>query len=197
MDTRWSSLAAVLMVTLLVSACGDSGKDVTSEVTSSVVQSPPEAATNETSTTSTIVPTTTTTTIDPYESDVAAIKSLFRGLSDSWLAGPLAGLEYTAANNYPGMGNTAQDCFVHFGGQEPPDGYEEEHIVDPATIERDDGWTIPDGPIAGRPLQGRVYIFTDHISVRDPEFGPSEESAEVHATVLDDGSVKFFFACYP
>lgn len=138
--------------------------------------------------------------ITQYESDVAKIKSMYRAVSDGFGASTTEGFRRTAAYNYPGMGNSYEACRTWGwggAGEWAPEGYSVEYIVDEPTVERDDGWTMPDGPIAGQRIEGRIYIQRVEIYQWDPWYGSNSGAAEVHATVLADGSVKFFLACYP
>ncbi|WP_436793483.1 hypothetical protein [Actinospongicola halichondriae] len=156
-----------------------------------------QPATSSTPSTTTTVPATTTTIVDPYEADSATIKSLFRRYSDAWSIGFDAAIEFQAANNYPGMGNTVEVCrdWSLSIGPVPP-GYSEEYIVDGTTIDRDDGWVVPDGPIAGEALDGRIYIFSVTVAFASASALPDSSTTEAHATVLDNGSAKFFISCY-
>lgn len=74
-------------------------------------------------------------------------------------------------------------------------GYAEEALVDADTIERDDGWTIASGPLEGTNAEGRVYIYSLSITYSAPGDVSSSQDFEAHATVFDDGSTYFFYAC--
>lgn len=190
-----SMFVVAAAVCLVLAACGESATN--SDAAEAA------APTTPTSTTTTAAPTTTTqpttTTLSPeavaaaeYEADVKAIKSLYRGLSDSWSKGLDAGYEYLAAHNYPALGCSADDFrTLH----DLPDGYQEEAIVDAATVERDDTWTMPVGPSEAEPIDGRLYIFTATFSSIVDGLAFGGIPAEVHATVTDQGTY-FFYYCW-
>jgi len=120
--------------------------------------------------------------------DADLIVALWRGASDSWSGGVDAGLQYSAVHNYPLFGCTVEALAAAAG--DLPDDYYEETIADQATIERDDDWLIPAGPLAGQSPEGRVYILTV-----DQETSLGSLRAEVHATIID-GEAFFFIVCW-
>lgn len=150
-------------------------------------------------------PATTTTTRTPETlaaeekaADVALIKQLWRGLSDVWAAGVDEGFAFVVAHNYPGLGYTADQCKrTAFAGGRVPEGYSEQHVVNEATIERDNGWRLRDTPLRGRALPGRIYAMqvTRTSTVADstaPIIGPMTE--EVHVAIRD-GQAYLFVDC--
>lgn len=184
---------------LLIAACGgaSSGDAGASDPSTTI---PPA-----TSTTSTTVPPTTTSTVattttqspeqlaaEQYDSDVTKIKQLWRRYSDSWFGGLEAGLAYLTDHNYPAEGCTYADFEALYSGA--GEGYQEEVVVDEATIERDDGWPIPGGQAAGTVPDGRIYIMSATITYSEPGYESATETLEVHTTV-DGEDVYFFFSC--
>lgn len=136
------------------------------------------------------------TAISQYESDQRTIKRLWRGQSDAFSVSTQHGFSFMAANNYPGLGGSAEECRTFDDGYRAPDGYWQEIVVHDGTAERDDDWRMPDGPTAGQPLQGRVYILTVTFTEGEPGYAPLTYVMELHTTVLPDGSAKFFVACW-
>ena len=186
--TRRHFLTGATLLMLVVAACG--GTDTTSTTD--------ELTTSAAPTTTTIPPTPTTTLSQEqlaaaqYEEDVKAIKTLFRRYSDSWFIGEDTGFAYLEDHVYPGEECSAEDYKEKWN---VPEGFKEEIIVDESTIERDDGWPIPGGVASGIIPEGRIYILSATSTVSQPGFDPSEVVAEVHATVLDDGTTYFFWGC--
>lgn len=129
-----------------------------------------------------------------YESDQNTVQRLFRDHSDAFYD-TATGFAFIAANTYPGLARDGEDCRTTNDGYRAPDGYWEEAVADISTMERDDGWTMPDGPTAGQPIDGRLYILRVEITVFDPYWGTTTAVQEVHATVLPDGTAKYFILC--
>lgn len=133
-----------------------------------------------------------------YEADVTAIETLWDGQEDAFRHGTHAGFEYMAEHNYPGMGASAEQCraLAWNGTDRPaPDGYMERSVLVPGSVEEDPGWVVPDGPIAGQPVTGRVYVMTVLLVVSEPGFDAYAQHVRVHATVTA-GAARFFTACY-
>ena len=185
---------ALIVTMLIVSACGGATSAATTVATSS--SSLPTTAIPPTTTT-TVPPTITTTLSEEelaaiqYDQDVKAIKTLWRRYSDSWFAGVEAGYAYLAEHNHPAERCSAEE----FSRWEAVEGFQEEIVVDEATIERDDGWPIPGGRANGIVPDGRIYIMSMTDTIIAPGFDPSATVIEGHTTVLDDGTALFFFPC--
>lgn len=189
---------ATLVFSLVTVACSSSESNAEPTVAPTTTI---ELTTTEATTTTTTTPPTTTTTLSPdeiaqneLEADTKLIKTLFRRLSDSWYGGVDDASAYMARNVYPDLLCTFES--ISEGNTGLSDGFQEEHIVDGDSIERDDGWTMPDGPSKGEAINGRLYIFTDEFTYSATGLLPTVERAEVHATVVD-GKAYFFFACWP
>lgn len=193
--------SSIFIAALLVAACGGGGSDVAADTTDPSTT----IASSTSSTTSTTVPPTTTTTLPTtttlspedvaaaeYESDVQAIKQLWRRYSDSWFGGVEAGIQYMTDHNYPAEGCIYADFEALYS--DAGEGYQEEVVIDEATIERDDGWPIPGGQAAGTVPDGRIYIMSAMITYSEPGFESAAETLELHATV-DGEDVSFFFSC--
>ena len=180
----------VAVMALIFAACGGSDTTASTDVTSVA------PTTTVPPTTTTTVPPTTTTTLSEeelaaiqYDEDVKAIKTLWRRYSDSWFGGVEAGYAYLEENNYYAVECTAEE----FSRRDVVEGFQEEIVVDEATIERDDGWAITGGVAHGIVPDGRIYIMAMTDTINAPGFDPSASVLEAHTTVLDDGSAFFFF----
>ena len=184
----------IALCVAIVACGGETGGQTTTTVVDTITTI---TTTTSTTTTTTIPPTTTTTLSEEQlaeiqlEEDIAEIKRLFRGYSDSWFTNEDAGFAYLEAHNYPAEGCTAADYRDLW---QVADGFTEEIVVDQSTIEPDVGWAIPGGQVAGTVPDGRIYIFSATITSRADGFEPSSLSAEIHATVTDTGTY-FFIDC--
>lgn len=186
------------VVALALATCGGD-TTTTTPVLEAVEPTPSSVIVTTTVATTTTTTVATTTTISEeelaaiqYEDDVLAIKTLFRRYSDSWFGGTEAGFAYLEAHNFPGEECTSEDFETDWA---VPEDFQEEVVVDEETIERDDGWPIPGGAASGTVPDGRIYILTASYTDLGTGFDPVAVEAEVHATVLDDGTVHFFFTC--
>ncbi len=56
---------------------------------------------------------------------------------------------------------------------------------------------MTDGPTAGQPIEGRIYIMSVAITSSSAEFPPETRTSEAHVTVLPDGTAKNFSVCFP
>ena len=189
--------AAQLLLALVLVACASGTSSSTTDTSSLPTSSAPPTTTTTTttSTTTTTIATTTTLSADAiaaevHASDVKQIRDLWRGFSDAWFVGVDAGLAYIVEHNYPAEGCTLDDLAF-----DAPEGYREEHIVDPDSIERNDGWVIPGGTAGGIVPEGRVYILTVESVFTATDFAPETEVAELHTVIEDDGDVYFFYPC--
>lgn len=155
------------------------------------------ATSTSTSTTTTVPPSTTTTlsaedlAAAEYESDVDAIQQLFRGHSDAWMGGQATAVEYLLAHNHPLEECSGEDWESFYSAV--GEGYQEDLIVDAATVERDDGWNISGGPGTGQVPEGRIYIFTLTGTFGEPGF-EQDVRTEAHAVVSGD-NVFYFVSC--
>lgn len=202
-------VSVLLALVMGLAACGSGGGDSEDVAASSESTVTTESTTTTSTTTTSTIPPTTTTTISELERlamivemDAAAIKQQRRVASDAWHRGMEAGFAEMAASNYPGMGNTAEECKrtweQYYGGYPVPADLRIEYVVDEATIEPDPGWAVPAGPLAGQVPDGRIYIYSMTSTATSIEFdAPGVDTSEVHSTVLDDGTVKAFSGCYP
>jgi hypothetical protein len=186
----------VLALALAAAACSSS--DTAAETTVAPTTTAPVTTTEATATTIKLPPTTTTT-LSPeeiaqaeLEVDTKLIKSLWRDLSDSWFDVE-QGVAFLADNNYPALECTLETTTDRMNNLE--NGYSEEHIVDAASIERDDGWTMNGGPSNGEPIDGRIYIFTVDMTFSGTYALSTNERAEVHTTI-HNGKAYFFFHCW-
>ena len=144
----------------------------------------------------------TTATLSPediaqaqLEADTKLIKQVFRGQSDAWAAGVESAMTYRGTHTYPAIECTPESALVTFYDYGGVDGASEELIVDGATVETDEGWTMPIGPSAGDAIEGRTYIFTLQTTFSDPGTARSATTSRSHATILD-GEAFFFYVCW-
>jgi hypothetical protein len=158
-----------------------------------------------TSTSTTSAPTSTATTIASettlspeeiaareYEADVALIEALWRGLSDAWSRGMADAIDYMVRHNYPDLG-TPDECRAAlesaYGSQ--PSGYREEHEVDRAGVERDDGWVVPGSALTPT---GRTYLVGVSSTYTAVGADPITRTIEAHATI-QNGEAFLFVPC--
>ena len=77
-------------------------------------------------------------------------------------------MAFSTENAYPGLG-----CKPEFAIEEAADmGWSEDrfesYIVFGETVEPDDGWMMPEGPTARKPVDGRLYIFQMGTTISTP-----------------------------
>jgi hypothetical protein len=147
-----------------------------------------------TATTGTTVATTTSQASNAasaadFEADKKLIVAMWRNASDAWGDGVTKsdidnGFRFLIDTNYPGSTLTVEQCEHAIFGSAPVTRYREENVIDQATIERDDGWTIFAGSLKGVVPDGRIYIMRDTITTTRNST-PRIAEAEVHAVVLN------------
>jgi hypothetical protein len=113
----------------------------------------------------------------------------------SWDEGVDAGLTFLEAHVYPGLGLTAEGCRAAFE-LGPTDTFREEVELDEDSIEPDEDWVMPQGPLAGEAPDGTVYVMTIESSQYRNDELLGSESHEVHVTIVD-GEAYFFYTCSP
>lgn len=190
-------LALVLALAVTLSACGGGG-----EKESLATESP--TTTVPAITTTTTVPATTTTSLSADQlranelaADLPPIKKLWRDGSDAWTTtDALAGFRAMVEANYPTLRYSAEQCrqaTAAEDGELPPAGYQEEYILDEASVERDDGWVMKFGPsgVRGTVPKGRIYIMKVTSTTDGEGVIPSSETQEVHVTILDGKAYRF------
>ncbi len=208
---KMSAIGVGVCLSMLMAACGTEGGYTQEELDAAVAQAVEQQATvrtpgesevaNDPTTTiaapSTTIEATTTTLSEQeladaeYASDMQLIKDLWRGYSDVWFAGVDAGREYMVEHSYRPLHCTAEDFQAVW---EVPEGWTDEIIVDASTIERDDDWTLNNGPTAGDEITGRLYIMTID-DVTSYQGSADTQRAEVHTTIMADRAW-FFFQCW-
>lgn len=126
-----------------------------------------------------------------YESDVALIKDLWAGFSDSWSAGREAGYAYVAAHNHPALDCSLGDYAAYI--EQLPDPFAWRLDLYDSTIERDDEWvvSVPGGDELVP--DGRVYVHRGR-STYTGDFPTETRENESHSAVID-GEAFFFFPC--
>lgn len=184
----------VLILFFIIAACGGTAASTT--VTSSIETTtiaPPTTTTAAPTTTTTAAPTTTTLSeAEIAQAELAVdtnlIANLYRDYSDSWYLGVEAGYQFLAAHNHPSLECTVDEFRSFF---EWAEGSTDESIVHQATVERQDGWILPD--TAAVP-EGRIYVYQITYITDEPGYDPVETLREVHASVID-GDPFFFYPC--
>jgi hypothetical protein len=142
--------------------------------------------------TSTVVPSPDEIAAAEREADIDRIDSLFSDYSAAWFVSLEAATTYIAEHVYPSLGCTPESALETFGGVE---GQRESIVVLEDTIERADGWTMPSGPTAGEPVEGRIYLFVTETTVSVPGLDDVVTQDKAHATVIGDDA-HFFFECW-
>src|SRR5207237_521259 len=104
----------------------------------------------------------------------------------------LDGAGFTAANDYPGMGITGQQCLAN--GPRNVTHYQASIVPDLNTVQRDDGFVIPAGPSRGLRPDGRIYSFAAHTSVSADQFPTEQKDEQLHASIVN-GRAYFFLDC--
>lgn len=173
-------------------ACGSgSGSTSTADLEATTTGTPTTTTTPPTTTTT--APTTTTLSEEQIaqaelEADTQLIANLYRNYSDSWFQGVEAGYQFMAAHNHPSMGCTVDEFRAWY---EWAEGSADESIVHQDTIQRQDGWILPDTKAVP---EGRIYVYQITETTTQPGYDPVEKLQEVHAAILD-GEAFFFIAC--
>ncbi len=126
-----------------------------------------------------------------FEADVALIKELWRGFSDSWSEGLEAGYGYVADHNHPVLECETADFETY--RLRLPDPFRWELVVRDTSIERDDGWVVQDAAGVGVVPDGRIYLHQG-TSVYRGDFPTETRENESHSAILD-GEAVFFFPC--
>lgn len=159
----------------------------------------PTTASTSTSTSTAEVTSTVPATAPPDDSappgeagDRELILQLWRDASSAWgdgdAAGIRSGLEFLAANNYPGL-QALVDVEQCERSLVPP--YTEEYTVDESTIDADDDYFIPIGDLAGQSPDGRIYrMLLDLAKPTGVEVG------DAHVVIAPDGRA-YLFVLYP
>ncbi len=147
-------------------------------------------------TTTTTAPTTTTLSSEQIaaaqlEADTRLIQQLWRGLSDSTLAGLDAHYEYLAANNHPDAGCTEADYREtnQFEG-----GFMMEAIVLPETVEPDPEWSPASGSLSGQIPKGRIYIHQLLVEYDFADGSSDDDRLEAHTAIVNE-EAHFFISC--
>ena len=132
-----------------------------------------------------------------YQSlDLPLIRAIWRNASDAWGTGGPDGDRsedtFVDAHNYPGAvpQGIEQSCPANISAL--PAGYSEEYVLNPSTIERDDGWVMPAGALKGQRPKGRLYIMQVTTSYTD---GSPSQLDEAHVTILNRKAYRFNLGC--
>lgn len=185
------AMPSIALLLFLVSCGSGSADEQTTVAQQETILTTAAPTTTLPPTTTTVQPTTTTLGPEElaaieYEADLKLIKAVWRSLSDQRSPGSYSWL---GDHNYPPEGCTAEMYEAKYGF---PDGTSVEVVLDPSTVERDDGWTNPNGVRVGDEIpDGRIYIMTITQVVDMPGQAGTSTLAEVHVSVLDDRAFVF------
>ena len=199
---RGRTAVAIVFAAAVITGCGGGDDSTTS------TEDTTELNAVDDTTTTTAAPTTTSTTLSPEQlaaqevaADTQLILQMWRGMSDAWglgnEAGMATGFQAIVDNSYPGSISAVDgaDCRRQAeAGFAPFTRYQEETIVNAATVARDDGWVSPVGPLTGQVPNGRIYIYQATTVYTVDNQPADEELAEIHAAIVD-GRAFMFFSC--
>jgi hypothetical protein len=188
-----------LAMTTAVSACGINrtvdAADVEAPKTTTLDADPLASSSTTTAGATSSSSTTRPEVPAPDESDIQLIEQVWLDLEASWDESVDAGLTFLEENVYPDLGLTAEGCRIAFD-LGPTDTYREEVVLDEDSIEPDEDWVMPQGPLAGEAPDGTVYVMTLESSRYRNEELLGSDNHEVHVTVVD-GTAYFFYTCSP
>lgn len=136
--------------------------------------------------------------------DGGLIADLYHGRQAAWQSGVDAGIDADLTSVYPPMlavpdyKLTHAACFaLMFGTLSPaPPGFQESAVPDLSTVQSADGWTFPTGPLAGKPVDGRVYSVTVNTTFSAAQMKPAVATSTLHVTILN-GRAYEFSTCQP
>jgi hypothetical protein len=126
---------------------------------------------------------------------------LFYAISTAWAQGADAGIDAILADIYPPMLSapdyklTRVACVQSFFGSNPaPPDFQLSWVPDLSTLQLSPGFTLPQGSLAGKPIEGRIYSVTIHHTTSSAVALAQSSFATVHLTVLD-GRAYHFYSC--
>lgn len=185
---RRGLLNIVLGGIVVVAACGGSASP----------SSAPSAPSQTVTPTATASPTPS---IDVRAADGRLTTDLFYAHSVAWYQGTDAGIDAILADVYPPM-LTAPDyklshaeCVqAYFGSTPAARNYQVNSVPDLATLQPSDGFTLPQGSLAGKTIDGRIYSVTIHQTTSAQGLPAQNSSATVHVTIIS-GRAYHFTSC--
>jgi hypothetical protein len=126
---------------------------------------------------------------------------LFYATSTAWDKGVDAGVDAILADIYPPMLSLPDYKLTHagclqafFGSNPPPLGFHVSWVPDLRTLQLSPGFTLPQGPLAGKPIDGRIYSVTINQTTTSAVAPAQSSVATVHVTVID-GRAYHFYSC--
>lgn len=168
--------------------------------------SSPASVTQATPTPTSLIATSSPTPIptptpDPKVADGKLATDLFYAHSVAWYQGADAGIGALLADVYPPMlaapdyKLTHAQCVVaFFGTAAPPRNYQVNSVPDLSTLQPSPGFTLPQGSLSGKPIDGRIYALTLHQTTSSSIAAAQNSTATVHITVVD-GRAYHFYSC--
>jgi hypothetical protein len=157
-------LALSMALAMAVSACGinrtaDAGAGDIEMPATTALDADPFGSSTTTTEGAAAATSSTTSPEAPDDGDVELIKAIWRDFDASWDEGVDAGLAFLEEHAYPELGLTAESCRITFD-LGPTDTFREDVVLDEDSIEPDEGWIMPRGPLAGETPDGTVYVMT-------------------------------------
>ncbi len=131
-----------------------------------------------------------------WEADAALIAVLFEGEAAAWAESAESGARYAMDHAYPQLGVTVEACMQAWFSNGLTPGRAVDYAFDPAAVRRDDGWTLPDGKLAGQPIEGRIYEVEVTATVTEDGVPQPAQLNTIHAAIVD-GVAYGFPSCDP
>lgn len=140
----------------------------------------------------------TSTPVDVTVYDLPAmVKTLFYNMTQAYNQSTQAGFAFDAANDYPGIFDTAGTAWTTAANQAASDQFRQAIVPDVSTLSPDPKWVLSS---AGKcyaaqtsPSPGRTFIVTAQVTNSAGSFSLAPTQSQLHVT-LHDGKVYYYFS---